>query len=89
MTKLSFVLAAVGTASVAFAPFAAAGAESTGPCEEMYYRLDIAVKAAMPSGADMAAIEALKKKGITACMRNQDIEADGFFQQAIDIAKKK
>jgi hypothetical protein len=83
-----FVLAAAlaGAGIVSSVP---AFAENVVPCEDMLSQLNEAMASAKLSNADKAQVEELKKKGVAECKRDKDAEADAFFQQAIDLTKKK
>jgi hypothetical protein len=85
---ITFVLATViaGAGIVSSIP---AFAENVVPCEDMLSQLNEAMATAKLSDADKTKIQDLKKKGVAECKRDKDAEADTFFQQAIDMTKKK
>jgi hypothetical protein len=85
---ITFVLATViaGAGIVSSIP---AFAENVVPCEDMLSQLNEAMATAKLSDADKAKVQDLKKKGVAECKRDKDAEADTFFQQAIDMTKKK
>lgn len=87
MRKL--ILATLIASIAATGVIATSAYAKTVPCEDTLKQLRDAEKAAKLGDADKTKVAELERKGLERCNADDDVRANGFFDEAMKIVAKK